>query len=140
MVSAFLAFSNQKFCCMSIKLCPLPPWSEVRPDVSVKPLIICAFATVLSVHLRRCFMRVRPSWASSPAAPEMCALLISTKGIEDINVSTCISEKRSQFTPVRWARSQRQHDRGFGKARAPPRPRTQLGQAGTRSNPAEPLV
>ena len=34
------------------------------------------------------FMRVRPSWASGPAAAEMCALLISTKGIEDINVGT----------------------------------------------------
>ena len=31
---------------------------------------------------------VRPSWASGPAAAEMCALLISTKGIEDINVGT----------------------------------------------------
>ena len=31
---------------------------------------------------------LRASWASGPAAPKICALLISTKGIEDINVST----------------------------------------------------
>ena len=32
-------------------------------------------------------MLARPSWASASAAPERCALLISTKGIKDINVS-----------------------------------------------------
>ena len=48
---------------------------------------------VSSKSLRRnnfdaALMRVRPSWASGPAAAEMCALLISTKGMEDINVGT----------------------------------------------------
>ena len=78
----------------------------------------------------------------------MCALLISTKGIEHIIVST-YPEERSQFMAVRPERVRLQEpdlpEHGLeasmivtGKAGAPPRPRTHVGQAGTGGNPAEP--
>ena len=93
------------------------------------------------------FMLVRPSWASGLAAPEMCALLISTKGIEHIIVSTYPGGE----VAVRPERVRLQEpdlpEHGLeasmivtGKAGAPPRPRTHVGQAGTGSNPAEPSV
>ena len=97
-------------------------------------------------------MLVRPSWASGLAAPEMCALLISTKGIEDINVSTypggevavqggssrkCSTAMQEPDLPEHVLEASMIV---AGKAGAPPRPRTHVGQAGTGSNPAEPSV